>query len=238
MERRWSVLVAIGSVNLHAKHEGLILAVTMTNDPTSNAIQVYDARNALLQTLSTRGKGGVGGNARGVQYHGEIFAAVNNGSNSVAVFRRQNNRLKFEKIVTTTSAPVSIDFGNDHMYVAGATTVDSFEMHGNHVGWLDGTTWLQLAGGGLPPNGSTAQIGVVDDRRLLVTLKTDPDPGTVDIVALDNDSAVTGALRPPCLLPSARSRHLASLSTQMGRRSSRLRIRITTASSGTARSQP
>jgi hypothetical protein len=78
------------------------------------------------------------------------------------------------------------------MYLAGATTVDSFVLHGNNVGWMDGTTWLELVGGGLPPNGSTAQVGVIDDRSLIVTLKTDPDPGSVDIVAL-HDGAVASA---------------------------------------------
>jgi len=111
---------------------------------------------------------------------------VNNGSNTVAVYRRQGDGLKFEKLVTTTSAPVSIDFGNEHMYVAGATTVDSFVINGNTVGWRDGTTTLQLATGGVPPGGSTAQVAVLDSRRLLVTLKADPDPGTVDIVALED----------------------------------------------------
>jgi hypothetical protein len=57
---------------------------------------------------------------------------------------------------------------------------------------MDGTTALELAGGGAPPNGSTAQVGVINERRLLVTLKTDPDPGTVDVVSL-HDGAVTGA---------------------------------------------
>jgi hypothetical protein len=166
----------------------------MTNDATANEIQVYDARSrTLLQTVSTRGKGGAGGNARGVkQYNGELFAAVNNGSNTVSLFRRDGNELRFDKLVTTTSAPVSIDFGNDHMYVAGATTVDSFVLDRNHVEWKDGTTSLELAAGGAPPAGSTAQVGVVSERRLLVTLKSDPDPGTVDVVAL-RDGAVTGA---------------------------------------------
>jgi hypothetical protein len=117
---------------------------------------------------------------------------VNHGTNSVALFRRTGRGLQFQKLVSTTSAPVSIDFGNGHMYVAGATTVDSFVMHGNDVGWLDGTAWLALSGGGQPPDGSTAQVGVVSDSRLLVTLKTDPDPGTVDVVSL-RDGAVTGA---------------------------------------------
>ena len=52
-----------------------------------------------------------------------------------------------------------------------------------------GSSWPEAA---LPPNGSTAQVGVIDERHLLVTLKTDPDPGTVDIVSL-HDGAVTGA---------------------------------------------
>ena len=133
----------------------------MTNDPVTNQIKVYDVGSrALLQTLSTHGKGGVGGNARGVkQYSGELFAAVNNGSNTVAIYKRDGNGLRFDKLVTTTSAPVSVDFANDHMYVAGATTVDSFVLHRNNVEWLDGTASLELAAGGAPPDGSTAQVG-------------------------------------------------------------------------------
>ena len=188
------LVFATGVASLEADHRAVTLAVTMTNDPVSNQIKVYDVGSrALLQTLSTHGKGGVGGNARGVkQYRGEIVAVVNNGSNTVALYKRDGSALRFDKLVTTTSAPVSIDFANDHMYVAGATTVDSFVMHRNNVEWLDGTASLELAGGGAPPNGSTAQVGAINDRRLLVTLKTDPDPGTVDIVRL-HDGAITGA---------------------------------------------
>src|SRR5262245_17806722 len=116
-----------GGVVIRADHPKVPLAVTMTNDPDANQIHVYNAQTGeLLQTLPTQGKGGVGGNARGVrQFEGELFAAVNNGSGTVAIFKRDGNGLKFQEIVATTSAPVSIDFGNDHMYVAGETTVDS-----------------------------------------------------------------------------------------------------------------
>ena len=188
------VVATVSAAPASANPHDVTLAVTMTNDPTTNAIQVYDAStHACLQTLPTQGKGGAGGNARGVkQYRGDIVAVVNNGSNTVAVFRRHQNGLKFEQLIATTSAPVSIDFGNDHMYVAGATTVDSFVLHENRVGGLDGTTSLELVGGAVPPSGSTAQVGVVDERQLLVTLKTDPTPGTVDVVALDH-GAVIGA---------------------------------------------
>ena len=189
------LVVAASGAAVRAEHPGLTLAVVMTNDSVSNQIKVYDAKTkVLLQTLSTQGKGGVAGNARGVkQHHGELFAAVNNGSNTVALYRRHGDRLKFAGLVTTTSAPVSVDFGNDHMYVAGATTVDSFVLHRDNVERMDGTTGLVLAGGGAPANGSTAQVGVINEDRLLVTLKTDPDPGTVDVVALD-DGAITGAI--------------------------------------------
>src|SRR5690242_10091724 len=143
-----------GPISAHPQE--VTLAVTMTNDPASNAIQVYDAgTHAWLQTIQTQGKGGVGGNARGVkQYRGEIVAVANNSSNTVTVFRRHQSGLKFAQLVATTSAPVSIDFGNDHMYVAGATTIDSFVLHDNHVGGLDGTTSLELVGGAVPPIGS------------------------------------------------------------------------------------
>jgi hypothetical protein len=189
-----ALLAATSSGPVQAKHDDPTFAVTMTNDPASNEIKVYDAKShALVQTLSTSGRGGVTGNARGVkQYRGELVAAVNNGSNTVALFKRDGDHLRFDRLVTTTSAPVSVDFGNDHMYVAGATTVDSFVLHHDTVGVLDGTAWLQLVGGVLPPNGSTAQVGVVSDHQLLVTLKADPDPGTVDVVAL-HDGTITGA---------------------------------------------
>ncbi len=186
--------IAATATGLHANRHGRTLVVTMTNDPQINQIKVYDADSrVLLQTLSTHGKGGVGGNARGVrQSDGALVAVVNNGSNSVAIFRRTGDALRFEKVVSTTSPPVSVDFGNDHLYVAGTTTVDSFVSHERSVEWLDGTADLTLAGGGIPAEGSTAQVGVISEKQLLVTLKTDPDPGTVDIIALDR-GRVTGA---------------------------------------------
>jgi hypothetical protein len=187
--------IAAGASNLHAEQHGRTLVVTMTNDPIENRINVYDAdTHSLIQTLSTHGKGGAGNNARGVKQHdGELVAAVNNGSDSVALFTRVGDVLKFDRVVSTTSPPLSVDFGNDHMYVAGATTVDSFAMQRGTVQWLDGTTGLELAGGGAPPSGATAQVGMINRKQLLVTLKTDPDPGTVDIVAL-HDGRVTSAV--------------------------------------------
>jgi len=178
--------LAAGATHIHASAHDRTLVVTMTNDPNTNEIKVYDAdSHALLQTLSTHGKGGVGGNARGIkQFDRTLVAVVNNGSNSVALFKRSGDVLRFDRLVTTTSAPVSVDFGNDHLYVAGTTTVDSFVLRENSVEWLDGTTGLLVAGGGSPAAGETSQVGVVSAQQLLVTIKTDPDPGTVDVIAL------------------------------------------------------
>jgi hypothetical protein len=198
------LVTAAGASSVYAGPHGLILAVTMTNDPVNNAIQVYDtSAGALLQTLSAEGKGGDPGSARGVgQYNGELFAAVNNGSNTVAIFRRGGDRLTFDKLVTTTSAPVSVGFGNDHMYVAGATTVDSFVLDGSQVEWRDGTVDLEFAdGGGPPPTGDTSQVGVIDAYHLLVTLKNDPFQGTVDVIRLD-DGAVAGGAPDAVLAPA------------------------------------
>lgn len=180
---------------LHASGHRPTLVVTMTNNADANEIKVYDGEShVLLQTLSTHGRGGVAGNARGVrQYDGRLIAVVNNGSGNVALFRRDGDVLKFDSLVVTTSAPVSVDFANDHMYVAGATTVDSFALRENAVDALDGTAALELAGGGTPPVGSTAQTGVIGKTQLLVTLKADPDPGTVDVIALE-DGKVSGSV--------------------------------------------
>ena len=115
------LMVTVNATGVLGKDHTVTLAVTMTNDAESNEIKVYDATtNTLVQTLSTHGKGGVGGNARGVrQLKGDLVAAVNNGSNSVALFTRNGNGLRFDRLVATTSAPVSIDFGNDHMVRGG-----------------------------------------------------------------------------------------------------------------------
>ncbi|HKW01766.1 MAG TPA: hypothetical protein VJN96_18195 [Vicinamibacterales bacterium] len=187
--------LAAGATGLHANGHRRTLVVTMTNDQKDNEIKVYDAdSHVLVQTLSTHGQGGVGNNARGIkQLDDALVAVVNNGSNTVALFKRDGDALRFDRVVSTTSAPVSIDFGNDHMYVAGATSVDSFVVHERSVDWLDGTTGLALAGGGIPPAGSTGQVGVLGDKRLLVTLKTDPDPGTIDVIALDHGRVIGAA---------------------------------------------
>jgi hypothetical protein len=59
------------------------------------------------------------------------------------------------------SAPVS-DFANDH---TSPGDDGRLPIHHNSVEWLDGTVSLELATGGAPPAGSTAQVGVIDERQ-------------------------------------------------------------------------
>jgi hypothetical protein len=96
----------------------------------------------------------------------------------------------------------------------------------------------RLSGGGAQPAGSTAQVGVINDRRLLVTLKTDQDPGTVYVISLRGGattgaaptavSAPPGTLTPPSAFPF----------TGTAQPESRWRIPARTACSETVRSRP
>jgi hypothetical protein len=131
--------------------------------------------DVLLQTLSTHGMGGVGGNARGVkQYKGEIVAVVNNGSNSVALYQRRGKDLRLDKLVTTTSAPVSVDLGNDHMYVAGATTVDSFVIaRGAGQSHLSLFTYNKF--GELTASGAPITLGVPGANGVAIMAPADRD---------------------------------------------------------------
>ena len=90
-------------------------------------------------------------------------------------------------------------------------------LHQNSVQWLDGTTALEFAGGGLPTAGSTGQVGVIGERQLLVTLKTDPDPGTIDIVDLDR-GRVSGSAPTAVSAQMDRSRPSDSPPTPTARR--------------------
>src|SRR5262249_18989235 len=98
-----ALLITFSFAKVRADGPQKTLLVTMTNDPEQNALIVLDAAtHTRLQTISTKGKGGVSGNARGVkEYKGRLFAAVNNGSGTVALFIRTGDHLVFEQLVST-----------------------------------------------------------------------------------------------------------------------------------------
>ena len=57
--------LAAGAARIHANAHDVTLVMTMTNAPETNQIKVSDANtHVVLQTWSTHGRGGVGGNGR------------------------------------------------------------------------------------------------------------------------------------------------------------------------------
>src|ERR1700688_994048 len=133
--------------------------VVTASNATSNQLLVYSPSGTLLQTLSTKGTGGATGNAGGVQTSNGLVAVVNFGSQSVSIFQVGHNGLSLAQVVPTVVNPVSVAFGENHLYVLGATQVESHAIFGNFVNTNpDGLSTLLVA------DGSAAQVGVLTDQ--------------------------------------------------------------------------
>ena len=157
------------------------LVVTASN-ATANQLLVYNTSGKLLQTISTQGRGGVSGNAGGITAHGNSLAVVNFGSKSVSLFTREGNGFHMTQSISTASSPVSVAFGNGHLYVLGTTTVESHPIYGSAIGSSsDGVVTLYKA------DGSAAQVGVVENQ-LVITEKSN----VIETVNLVGDGAVSG----------------------------------------------
>jgi hypothetical protein len=157
------------------------LVVTASN-AASNQLLVYNTAGKLMQTLSTQGQGGVSGNAGGIEVEGGLVAVVNYGSNNVSLFQRGGDGLHLVQVVSTVAKPVSVAFGPAHLYVLGATEVESHWMFGPFVNsGADGSAKLLVA------DGSAAQV-VVADGQLLVTEKSNE----IETVALGSEGAIDG----------------------------------------------
>ncbi len=159
------------------------LLVTSSNAP-NNELLVYDARGALVQTVPTLGQGGVGGNAGGIATQHDIVAVVNFGSQSVSLLGREGTGFAFRQAVTSVSAPVSVAFGKDHLYILGTTTVESHRIQGSAVdSTADGVITLLRA------DGTAAQVGVVADQ-LVISEKS----GAIEVADLRGGTVVGPAV--------------------------------------------
>src|SRR5690349_1369684 len=92
----------MGAVTLWADPGSSPVVVTMSNTD-SNQLLVYDTAGRTLQTVSTQGKGGAGGNAGGIAAQGKLVAAVNFGSNTVALFQRTGDGFHLKSLIPTAS---------------------------------------------------------------------------------------------------------------------------------------
>ena len=157
------------------------LVLTASNG-TANQLLVYDASGALVQSVPTQGQGGVSGNAGGIAVHDRSVAVINFGSQSVSTFERRGSGFEFRQVIGTLSAPVSVAFGNNHLYVLGTSTIESHRIEGSAVDAnADGVAALIVG------DGSAAQVGVVGDE-LVISEKT----GVVETVSLES-GAVSGS---------------------------------------------
>jgi hypothetical protein len=177
----------------HASDAGKAFVVTASNLGT-NQLLVYSTAGTLLQTLATQGQGGVGGNAGGVATRQGRVAVVNFGSSNVSVFVRGEGAggFQLEKVVPTYGSPVSVAFGDDHLYVLTTTQVESHAIdHGGVATSADGTAQL------LHADGSAAQVGVIRGE-LVITEKSN----AIETVNLDSRGAVTGPVSMVANIPA------------------------------------
>jgi hypothetical protein len=156
------------------------LVVTSSN-AAANELLVYDTGGTLVQNVATQGAGGVSVNAGGIATAQDALAVVNFGSQSVTLFNRSLDGFAVQQVVPSASNPVSVAFGDDHLYVLGTTTVESHRRRQSAVDAdPDGLVTLLRA------DGSAAQVGIVGDQ-LVISEKS----GVIEVVTL-RDGAVVG----------------------------------------------
>src|SRR6201997_2985646 len=163
--RKKSILLASLLVPLLGAVTGVQAAdpfVVTASNATANQLLVYSPSGKLLQTLSTNGAGGATGNAGGVQTSNGLVAVVNFGSRSVSIFQVGHDGLSLTQVVPTVANPVSVTFGENHLYVLGATQVESHPIFGDVVSSNpDGVSTLLVA------DGSAAQVGVLTSQIIV-----------------------------------------------------------------------
>ena len=187
--KRWfvcTVVVLLASAAapapINAAQSRNTLVITSSNNAAGNSLLVFDSTGALVQTVPTGELGGVSGNAGGIAATGRLVAVVNFGSQSVSLFELTHDGLALIDVLGTMSPPVSVAFGQGHLYVLGTTSIESHKLYGRNVeAASDGAATL------LGADGSSAQVGVIGDE-LLITEKSN----IVEIVDLQG-GAVTGA---------------------------------------------
>lgn len=166
--------------------------VTASNASDANTLLLYDASGKQLQSIPTGGKGGVPPNkvGGGIAKMNNLLAVINYGSQSVTIFQWQGNGYKVLKVIPVQSKPVSVAFGNEHLYVLGTDTIESHKMEGDSVAdAFDGKARLLVG------DGSGAQVGVLN-KQLIISERSN----TIELVDL-RYGLVTEKINPVQLPP-------------------------------------
>ena len=164
-----------------ASHGTLVLTAS---NATTNELVVLSASGAILKRIPTQGQGGVSGNAGGIAASHERVAVVNFGSSNVSIFERDEGGRYFrlERVIPTLGSPVSVAFGNDHLYVLTTTHVESHRAGPWGVApSVDGQAQL------LHGDATAAQVGVLKGK-LVFTEKSN----AIETVRLTGDGGVVG----------------------------------------------
>lgn len=182
-----TIVLLVGAVPMiRADQHQRTLVVTSSN-AQNNELLVYDTRGALVQTVSTLGHGGVGGNAGGIATSNGAVAVVNFGSQSVSILDGGENGFEVRQVISTVSPPVSVAYGSNHLYILGTTTVESHRIEGSTIeANADGAIAL------LQADGTAAQVGVVGDQ-VIVSEKS----GVIEVADLQEGAVVGPAVSVP-----------------------------------------
>ena len=95
-----ALLIAGAAVASPAAGKGQAVVVTASN-AANNQLLVYSKAGTLIQTLSTTGQGGAGGNSGGIASQGTQLAVVNFGSKSVTLFERDSEGFELRQVIPT-----------------------------------------------------------------------------------------------------------------------------------------
>ncbi len=172
-----------------ASSEAHTLIVTASNT-SANQLLVYSPAGKRLRTISTGGQGGVSGNAGGIAQEHRRLAVVNFGSGTVSVFVKDpaHANLRLESVIQAVASPVSLAFGDHHLYILSTTSVESHPVDSNGTSGVaagpDGMARL------LHADASAAQVGKVRGE-LIITEKSN----VIESVRLDDSGAVTGSAK-------------------------------------------
>jgi hypothetical protein len=178
-------------------HDRATLLVTSTNNGTANSIVVFrlDTQGvpalSYVTSLPTGGAGGAAGNAGSVQFHEDLGAVANYGSNSVTQLVRDGDFLHIGRVIGLApgcTRPVSVALKHSHLFAVGANCVES---HAWPSGKVDGPAVSIV-------DPSAAQI-VSGRTWAAVTMKS----GSVLQLALSGQGALTGAAATVALPPGA-----------------------------------
>jgi hypothetical protein len=181
------------------------VVMTASNDPNNNMLLVYDAKGSILQSVPTQGKGGVAPNivAGGIAKSGNALAVINYGSQTVSLFRLQEGEPIFVQQIETLSKPVSVTFGNNHLYILGTNTIQSHMLNqGSANPNPDGSSKLLVG------DGSAAQVGFLQNQ-LIISERSN----MIELVELQG-GAVTQSIKPVQLPPPPKNKTPVGLATR------------------------